>query len=577
MPAPTKINSYGLETIKGDAWLKAVMADKVLGPSFFLETQGFQRGGSPDGTTKMEHGKRLIGIYYPWIMQHWNDWLEQIMWAWCNYEEIGATGCTGAGKSWGFSIMVWIEWMSNSMNSAGVISSTTKEAIRSRIWTTIKKLRSGLVVNGNYICFNSSHLIDSRTMIQASKGDDKNALTSVAVQGGEVDKALGNIQGRHPKRMIVFVDEGEQTPDAVFSARFNLRAGTDLYRFVSAANAINPHSAYGKFIEPVGGWSSVRDSDEGWPTKTGYCLHFDGLKSPNVLAGRVVVPGLLKQEDVDAIADGPGRDSMEWWMYVRGFPPISGVRNTVLSWAQITSNKADMPTIWQNAFRFKMSLDPAFTTGGDKCILRIARIGRRADGVMTLDLLAPVWIKLDANSTIDPDYQIAAKVKEEAERMNLSPEDFAMDSTAASGLVSIIRQMWKPGFKTINFGSSATDRKMPGEEKTGKDRCLNRVAEMWFAFAALVRSGQIRNLDNAAQSQFCTRQYSLRGERYILESKAEMKSRTKGASPDEADGAVLLADMFRDEAGIESFGEVKASSNEWEKMAKRLQVRESYT
>src|SRR5690606_16916809 len=136
-----------------------------------------------------------------------------------------------------------------SHNTAEVLSSTTKGALRSRIWYHIKRFRSGLIVGDQTATF-PSHLIDSQTLLQYQKGDDMHQISAVAVQGGKLELAIGNIQGRHPQRMVVFCDEGEQTPEAIYSARFNLRGGTTFFRFVSAANAVNPASPYGLFIEP---------------------------------------------------------------------------------------------------------------------------------------------------------------------------------------------------------------------------------------------------------------------------------------------------------------------------------------
>ncbi len=172
--------------------------------------------------------------------------------------------------------------------------------------------------------------------------------------------------------------------------------------------------------------------------------------------------------------------------------------------------------------------------------------------------------------------QIAERVAEECTKRDMEAADFGMDSTAATSLASMIEQRWKKGIKRINFGSGATERRMPDENKTAKERCRNRVAEMWFAFAALTRAGHVRGLDHKAAEQFCTRQYTLLGEKYILETKAEMKTRTGGKSPDEADASVILGDLFRDVSAIDSGPAGAAASKDWAKAAKRFSLTPSY-
>lgn len=576
MATKPQVITYGLESERGEDWLKEVLKQPC--PQFILELQGFGRKGGTEslgGISKEQHAKNFISAHYPWVWQHWNDWLDLIFWAWSNFEEVAATGCMASGKSYGFALASWMEWAAAPTQSACVISSTTKDGIRSRVWPHMKKLRNSLIIGDQQIRY-PCHLVDSRTMIQATKGDDKHSIMSVAVQGGQLEDALGSVQGRHPDRMIIFCDEGQQTPEAIFSARFNLRGGTKLYRFASCANCSDPTGAFGIFLEPKGGWSSVTDSDQTWETKTGIALHFSGKNSPNVIAGRTVVPGLIQREDIEAIRSAKGEDSLEWNMYVLGFPALSGVRNTVLSWADIITHEAKATCLWQGKTRWIGSLDPAFTAGGDKCTLQFARVGNRLDGKMTLGFEPPIEIKLVAGKEISEDYQIALRVKDECNKLGVEAADFAMDSTSATSLASMIEQMWKPGIRRVNFGAAPTDRKMPGETKTAKERTKNRVAEIWFSMAALVRAGQVRGMHADAAREFTTRQYNLQGERYILESKVEMKKRTGGKSPDFSDAASLCGDIFRDIAGLDAGPAAASTSDAWEKAAKRFNLCETY-
>ena len=54
----------------------------------------------------------------------------------------------------------------------------------------------------------------------------------------------------------------------------------------------------------------------------------------------------------------------------------------------------------------------------------------------------------------------------------------------------------------------------------------------------------IRGLDIEAEHEFCQRYYSMRGNLKMLESKKDMKIRTR-KSPDDADAIVVVAELIR--------------------------------
>ena len=565
--AAQKLKTYGLET-RFPIPANATQLD--------MELCAFARGGTDDigGVSKLDHCKNITCMIYPWIWQYWNDWLEMIAWAWCTdqYDEVTSTGCAAAGKTFGFSYMAWLEWCSAPSQTLLLMSSVTIPSLRSRIWARVKDFYRKATLNGKPIIW-PYNMVDSKQAIQFTKGDDEHAIIGVAVDSGNLEKALGKIVGRHPGRVVMLVDEGEQTPEAIFAAMGNLRSGAKFFKFASMANAISYFSPYAKCIEPKNGWNTVNVEDETWITKNGICLHFDGLKAPNVRAGQIIIPNTITLADVESCIRRDGENSFTYWKDIRGFPAPSGVRDTVLDASTIFTGKAKDKPVWATTTQVIGAIDPAFTSGGDACIIRFANVGMLESGVYAMGLLPPIRVHLLDDGKIPIGYQIADAIEEQCRAHGCRRENFAGDATSAGPLFDIVSQRFGE-VRRINFGSAPTDRAISSDDPTpANKKYANRVAEMWFRFARLVAQGAVRGLDDESATMFCSRQFKMRGERYALEGKADYKKRMATHSCDEADATSLLADLF-----AEMHGDVGESPNavQWDTVADKFALSESY-
>jgi len=499
------------------------------------------------GYGRDRHIKHIIQMLWPWAYKGWNDWSELCLWAWCNYDEIGTTGCAAAGKTFTFTMLSLVEYLCQPQASRLALTSTTVPSLRGRIWAEVTNFMAPVVP------LFGLNVVDSQTKIQIKKGDDRNANIAHAVDSGSVEQAVGKLQGVHTDRMIIVVDEAAQTQPAIFSARANLQVGTTYYRFVAIANASSQFDAHGKFCEPKLGWSTITADDDHWETNTGICLHFDGLRSPNVKAGQTIYPKLFAQTNIDTIKKNHGENSLEWWSYVRGFWAPTGVRNTVLDAATIQEGRARDGIIWQGeGVKTIAALDPAFTTDGDDCCLRFAKVGKATDGGLAMLLTETIKIQLEERVDYPLFYQVADKTITELQKRGVQPEDFTLDATGGgAGIADIISQRWQNGFRRVSFGGAATDDLVSTEdEKTGKEVYFNRVTQLWFNARQLVMAGRLRGLDDDTAKELCTRLYSLKNEKIRVESKKEMKLRTSGTSPDKADACALLADLYIYQNGL---------------------------
>jgi hypothetical protein len=526
------------------------------------------------GLSRGQHIKHVLGMLWPDVMTRWNDWNELALWAWTSYDEIGVTGCAAAGKTFTFTLLSLVEFLACPMGTRIALTSTTVPSLRGRIWAEMMKF-----VRPVHPLF-GLNIVDSQTKIQFQKGDDRSAIIALAVDSGAIEQAVGKLQGVHLPRMVICVDEAAASNPAIFSARANLSVGTDFYHFVALANASSHFDPHGLFCEPKMGWNSLRDDDEFWETKTGVCIRFDGLKSPNVKAGKTLYPYLFAQENIDAIEKNFGKGSMEWAMYCRGMWSSAGARNTILDSALIEAGQAREPVIWEGGgLETIAALDPAFTSDGDDCILRFAKVGRDMNGNLIMLLTDIVRLSLMEDQSIPLFYQVADQTIDELKKRGVQPQNFALDSTGAgAGIADIISQRWQQGFHRISFGGAATEDSISVEDnRPGKAVYANRVSQLWGQIKTLVMSESIRGLDDQTAKELCARIYSLKNEKTLLESKKDLKKRTKGNSPDRADALALLCQVFISQNGMLGASNKEGGAGEdWDSFVDQNTIESTY-
>jgi hypothetical protein len=526
------------------------------------------------GLSRGQHIKHCIGMLWPNVMTRWNDWNELALWAWTNHNEIGVTGCAAAGKTFTFTLLSLVEYLAKPMGTRVALTSTTVPSLRGRIWAEMMKFARPVVP------LFGLNVVDSQTKIQFEKGDDRSAIIALAVDSGAVEQAVGKLQGVHLPRMVIMVDEAAQTNPAVFSARANLEVGTDFYHFIAIANASSMFDPHGLFCEPKMGWGSIQDDDEFWETKSGVCVRFDGLKSPNIKAGRTIYPYLFGQDNVDTIRKNFGEGSLEWSSYCRGMWGRGGLRNTLIDSSLIEAGKARETVIWKGGDIINIAaLDPAFTMDGDDCILRFAQIGTDAEGTTIMNLTDVVRLNLIDDVNMPIFYQIADQTINELIRRKIKPENFALDATGAgAGIADIISQRWQSGFHRVSFGGSATDEPISVDDpRPAKQVYANRVSQLWGRIKVLIMSQSIRGLEDQTARELCARIYTLKNERTLLESKKDLKKRTKGNSPDRADALALLCEVFTNQYGlINASGRNGVDNGDWDAYFDQNSLESSY-
>lgn len=510
----------------------------------------------------------------------WNEWPELMMRIFCEYDEVPVSG---PSASWKTTTAAWYAnkvWQAAPAHTKVILTSTTLDALRAKLWKE--------VVHCYRIAEPFGNLVQSRTCIQWTKGDDGAGIFGAAISSdGDVDKVVNKIKGRHEPRVLVICDEMATVNEAIVEACINLQAGCEWFQFIGIANPESELDPHGQMSEPKDGWDSISVESETWETKRGgMAIHLNGRKSPNLRND--IYPGLIRQRDIDATIRNYGEDSPQFWRERLGFWAPQGISKTVLSPATISKFHARDPAVWVESFTLGAGLDPAYE-GGDRCILRIGKCGEadeagkqvepfRSDlrqGKMTLSLEDTIQIKVQVSSTEPLHYQIVRQVKHECESRGIPPSMFALDSTGeGGGLASIFQKEWSPEIVCVEFGGRPSNRPLsPTNPKPASQEYDRRVTELWYQFRNLVTNNQIRNLDAATASEFCRRYFEVKGSITYLETKIQMKTRTK-RSPDLADATCILAELFLQK--IYSFKSDRTNDltpdNRWKEFAAKLDV-----
>lgn len=486
------------------------------------------------------------------------------------------TGPKAFGKTYGSGLFALTYFLASPETTCVTLTSTSKVAMGGRVWGVIRDLYSEARDPDTGHPF-PWHMVTSQKILQRVRGDEKYNIACFAVEPGELQKSIDKIKGRHTQRMLLIVDEANTTPEAIFHVIHNMKGGCIDLVILIIGNAGSYFDSHGRACEPLNGWPSVTIDDDSWKTKgvdewrlpPGLCRHFDGEKSPNVIAGKTIYPHIYSYENwIDA--KKYGQNSIQYWSQDRGFWPPEGMVNTVFSdpliarcdgtgFLDFTSNRVPY------AF-----LDPAF--GGDRCCLQFADVGETESGLMGIQLRQPLYINPRVSNESERDYQIARTVIEECKAQGVKPAQFGSDATGIGrGVHAIIAGEWSQEIVRVEFGGRASDA--PSSQADGRpshEVYDNRVTELWFRAREFMEAHQLKGLSIEAVKQFCSREYTQKGRKYLLSTKAECKAKL-GYSPDEADSISGLAEVAM-KNGVVPMGKVTFSQNTaWDQLSRQVE------
>ena len=572
----------------------------VLPPQFhnqlMYEMQAFrirwplEKGGLP----RYQHFRNGCRLLWPWLK--WNPWMERQCEVFCNQPFSAVAGCAGSSKTTTSVIYAVFWWLCGIQDSAVVLTSVSKQNIRSRAWNWVQKLYSG--IEGIRI----GNMVDSRTTWQGTKGDDRHCVCALAVREGSTQKAVSRLQGFHPDgRMLVIVDEATDTPEAIFESFPNLIAGNWDFQVIALGNPASLFDPFGQFCEPLNGWTSIDVETDEWESTTkingkpGFVLHFDAEKSPNVTSASDKYDFLPNLRNLEAMKKRYGAGSPQYFKFWRGFWCPEGIVQTVLTESLLSHHRA-AGTVSKHIFNgndlFKMAFcDPAFG-GGDRAVIKFATCGTTENGSIGIQLTKAQVLSInsklkdDAGNPVPMHYQLAHQIKWHCNDQGVQAKYFGLDVTGeGGGLGDILMREWSPEIIRVEFGGAASEYAVSNEDRRPcKDAYENKVAELWYTVRELVISEQLKGVSAEESKELCNRLWRLKGKKIEVEPKSKRKTTGDageqsnwgmkerfGRSPDLGDAvAGICHDAKIHGASVRLLGRTAKLSDDWDKFAKKM-------
>lgn len=504
---------------------------------------------------RYRHFKNAAKLMWPGLI--WHDWSVEMIRGLCENKTSAWTGAAACGKTFSAGVFAMLWWLCEPKTSTVILTSTTGKMVRKRIWPVIQELYHSCATlkDSPLLCEGfPGNLVDSKTTLQAEKGDDKHGLFALAVREGSTSKAVADIQGLHSDRMLLIIDEATDTPEAIFEAITNLRKGCREFILLVIGNPSSHMDPHGMICEPEKGWGRITIDDDDWKTAgvskweidPGLCLHFDGEKSPNITCGENKFPFLISAEDVTRAAKKDnGQQSPSYWKFTRGFWAPEGICNTIFSEAMVERLNGKGTFTFHSSRIELASLDPAF--GGDRCKLKFGSMGDiDSAGKLGLTITDSFDVVPKARSKKELDFQIAHQVMDECRKRGVQPKNFIMDATGIGrGVAAIMAEEWSMEINRVEFGDKASDKQASVDDPRPSHEVYDRrVTELWFSVRELLQAGQLNGLTQDDIVEFCNREYSHEKRKIKLQTKDECK-KTIGKSPDNADAVALLVELAR--------------------------------
>lgn len=546
-------------SIVEDAGERKILAYGNLYPlvhPFSIHSKLYRTAKNPE--TKYLHMKAMHD--YLWPDTIWHYWTERRFRAHCEgYNYITYAGGAATTKSYDAAKIALLFWLGNPERRAVIVASTSLESVTSRIWGYITKLINSakVAIPYKYTAGNSPKILYPPKKKGKKIKDTIHGMFAVAAKRGDDENVISSWIGRHPDEAImVILDEATDMPPALAKSIPNLERGVEFFQCMAIGNSSSIYDLHGALSTPKDGWKSVSpERDVMWPTtqNNGVCLFFSCYESPAIFETdperkALLSKFLITKELIELKLKEYGGASDAFWRFVLGFWRSSSTDSTVISKQFITDFDIYRKTEWSGRFPLSVvaGLDPAFSTGGDQCILRLAILGVDVSGQIVLDfkdeqLLFRIPIIADMNKSAE--VQIAERVLHLLRQFNCPLSHLAVDATGQGRALAEVIRLTANELKTpIKIYST----KVGSTAVNSFDVLVRSSYDMWFAFRDFIQNGQIRGMDYTAATQFTTRLIVTKNGRPSLESKIAYKNRmgaimpSLAKSPDEADSCALV-------------------------------------
>lgn len=513
---------------------------------------------SPPNEDRVKHCKNAYALLFPEMIPTWNSWSEKMLRGFCLESRVGGgllsvLGASGTGKSMTMGYLSVLDWLAAPDDTLILTASDTIAGLNQRIWKYVRQAYRNIPFDVGNLRLSKPEAIVANNL--------EGGINAVALEN---DPGSEKLKGFHPKRLRIIVDEATAVTAACLAHEQNWKSAGKEFILVCLSNFRGFDNLAGVVSEPVHGYSSIDyDITEQWESKLGgTVILLDALRSPVYLNPhlKTKLPFLKTKDEIDKIIYGTedrpglGENHPRVLQYIRSIPSWDEGSKTVLTRKMITKGGAQQKPTYAGWGQTKLlSLDPAFVTSGDECILQEGILGYETDGTQILEYTETTSIPLNSNSPIPTEYQILDFVVKYCTERNIPPENFVMDAAGQGrGLGSIFQYEWSNRVLLLQPGNSPTDRIVDFEfRKTAKDVYDRYLTELWYNARLFVETSQLRGLPDDAANELCTRIYDDSKPKIRLETKPEYKLRTCGmdsikGSPDKSDACTYLLALAQD-------------------------------
>lgn len=551
-PFDTLLEAEGWDIVEdgGLAWVIAMGERIGYAHPFSVYGKLYRTSGNP--SVKYECLRAMHRFAWPQYEATWNYWDERRLRTYCEgYTYISYAGGGSTGKSDFAARLALLFQLAAPTRRTVLVASTTLQALSTRIWGYITRFANQLQIDFPLHCYGGS-----TPKILYDKKDPIHGMYALAAGKGTDEKAISNWIGRHPKEaMMIILDEATDLDPVLLKSLPNLESGGIDFTCMVIGNSCSKFDLHGCLSTPSLGWKSVDPGkDVSWPTtqKNGICLYFGPYESPAIhekdpIKKAALSRFLITKERIEQKKLDYGEKSDGFWRFVLGFWKADSENETVISQKFIETFHTQAAAEWSglHPLHIVAGLDPAFSSGGDHCILRLAVLGQSIGGSILLDFRGNqllYHIKIDPRDERSAELQIADKVLEILNTYGVPLSCLCIDSNgqgrALSEVIRLRGKVLESPLKlyAVRQGSTA---------KNSFDVIIKSSHELWHEFRRFIQTDQIRGLDFTTISQLTSRLVEIKNGKQTLEPKAQYKIRmgtispSLAHSPDEADAASL--------------------------------------
>lgn len=244
------------------------------------------------------YAQERLGISTLWDRQI--EFLEAVR----DYDRVSYCGAHKLSKSYSFALLAaW--WYETREDARVVMSSTTARQVNAVLWREFRRMVAR--TNKRAEAGECAPILGRCSELPANglKSEDPADPREVC---GYTARDAESAAGTSSANVLYLLDESTGIDDAIFEAFDGNAAGG-----AKIVMASNPTKTTGRFYESQTNKTIEKIGPRGWKA-----LQVSALESPNVKAGRKVIPGLATLEWIERMSDEYGEDSPQFIVRVLG-------------------------------------------------------------------------------------------------------------------------------------------------------------------------------------------------------------------------------------------------------------------